>query len=74
VVIPTTERPASLRRLLESLGRQTVPVEAYEVIVCMDGSSDRVRTMLDLFRLQRGDPGSTGGHRGAPGRRHDPGS
>jgi GT2 family glycosyltransferase len=50
VVIPTTERPASLRRLLESLGRQTVPAEAYEVIVCMDGSSDRVRTMLDLFR------------------------
>jgi GT2 family glycosyltransferase len=50
VVIPTTERPASLRRLLESLGRQTVPVETYEVIVCMDGSSDRVRTMLDLLR------------------------
>ena len=40
VVIPTYNRVASLRRTLDSLGRQTYPVDGFEVIVVDDGSTD----------------------------------
>jgi len=39
VVIPTYNRIDSLRRLLESLDRQTMPPKCYEVIVVDDGST-----------------------------------
>jgi GT2 family glycosyltransferase len=40
VVIPTYQRRDSLLRTLASLGAQTLPAEAYEVIVVVDGSTD----------------------------------
>ena len=47
VVIPTYQRCGSVRRLLEALAHQTLPVEAFEVIVCIDGSSDGTREMVE---------------------------
>jgi glycosyltransferase involved in cell wall biosynthesis len=38
VVVPTHDRPASLRRLLASLDLQTLPPEAFEVVVVDDGA------------------------------------
>lgn len=46
VVIPTFQRCASVRRALRSLGRQTLPADAYEVIVSVDGSDDGTVEML----------------------------
>jgi len=40
VVIPTYNRRDSLRRALDSLGRQSWPSDRYEVIVVDDGSTD----------------------------------
>ena len=40
VVVPTYNRAPSLRRLLDALAQQTYPVDAFEVIVIDDGSSD----------------------------------
>jgi glycosyltransferase involved in cell wall biosynthesis len=40
VIIPTYNRRDSLLRTLESLGRGTYPIDAYEVIVVDDGSTD----------------------------------
>ncbi len=40
VVIPTWNRPTSLDRCLESLERQTLPVERWEVVVVDDGSDN----------------------------------
>jgi GT2 family glycosyltransferase len=40
VVIPTYQRRDSLLRLLASLGSQTLPAGAYEVIAAVDGSTD----------------------------------
>lgn len=42
VVIPVHNRPALLRRVLDALGRQSVSPEAFEVIVCDDGSDDNM--------------------------------
>lgn len=39
VIIPTYERKEALTRLLDSLNRQTLPVNKFEVIVVDDGSS-----------------------------------
>ncbi len=49
VVIPTYQRRESVRRLLEALSRQTLAAEAYEVIVCIDGSTDGTREMVEAF-------------------------
>ena len=43
VVIPTYRRPRLLRRCLSALGRQTLPLELYEVIVVDDAPSDDTR-------------------------------
>ena len=43
VVVPTYNRSASLRRLLDGLERQTYPVERFEVLVVDDGSTDGTR-------------------------------
>jgi glycosyltransferase involved in cell wall biosynthesis len=46
VVVPTRDRAARLERLLEALRTQTVGVEAFEVIVVDDGSSDATASVL----------------------------
>ncbi|HEU4649767.1 MAG TPA: glycosyltransferase family 2 protein [Gemmatimonadales bacterium] len=40
VVIPTYQRRESVLRALTALGQQTLPADAYEVIVVVDGSTD----------------------------------
>lgn len=50
VVIPTYQRCALVRRALESLARQTLAPEEFEVIVPIDGSDDGTREMVDSFR------------------------
>jgi GT2 family glycosyltransferase len=45
VVIPTFERPDTLRRVLEALGRQSSPPD-FEVVVVDDGSRDRTPELL----------------------------
>jgi len=47
VIIPTYNRVDSLRRTLDSLSRQTYPLERYEVIVVDDGSGDRTPGIAD---------------------------
>jgi glycosyltransferase involved in cell wall biosynthesis len=47
VVIPTRQRRDAVRRALESLGAQTVPSDAYEVVVSVDGSTDGTGEMLE---------------------------
>jgi GT2 family glycosyltransferase len=51
VIVPTFNRRASLERLLEGLARQTYPVEAIEVVVVDDGSTDGTREWLDAARF-----------------------
>jgi GT2 family glycosyltransferase len=51
VVIPTYNRCASVRRALEALSRQTLPAEAFEVIVSIDGSEDGTQEMLGQLDL-----------------------
>jgi len=46
VIVITRNRRELLRTCLESLGRQTAPVEAYEVVVVVDGSNDGTSEML----------------------------
>jgi glycosyltransferase involved in cell wall biosynthesis len=47
VVIPTFERCSSVQRALRALGRQTLPCDAFEVLVSIDGSTDGTAEMLD---------------------------
>jgi GT2 family glycosyltransferase len=49
VVVPTYQRRDSVRRLLTSLARQTFPVEACEVIVAVDGSTDGTGDAVRAF-------------------------
>jgi len=49
VVIPTFNRAALLRASLESLTRQTLPLEDYEVVVVNDGSSDATEAVCKEF-------------------------
>jgi glycosyltransferase involved in cell wall biosynthesis len=46
VVIPTRNRADRLRAALDSLSRQTLPVERFEVVVVDDGSTDGTSAML----------------------------
>src|SRR5437016_7754584 len=46
VVIPTVNRAAKLERTLRSLAAQTVPPDAYEVLVIDNGSSDGTAELL----------------------------
>jgi glycosyltransferase involved in cell wall biosynthesis len=65
VVVPTYNRSESLARLLESLGRQTLASEMFEVIVVSDGSTDGTgdlvrrlqRDRLNLFLLETDNRG-----------------
>jgi glycosyltransferase involved in cell wall biosynthesis len=49
VIIPTYNRSELLRYSLESLVRQTIPADCYEVIVADDGSTDDTREMVQSF-------------------------
>jgi glycosyltransferase involved in cell wall biosynthesis len=49
VLIPTHDRRDAVRRVLSSLRAQSVPTDAYEVIVSIDGSTDGTRDMLASF-------------------------
>lgn len=46
IVVPSYNRQASLRRLLDSLAAQTLPMDQFEVVVVDDGSSDGTREFL----------------------------
>ena len=50
VVIPTYNRVELLRHTLESLTKQRLPVESFEVLVVDDGSSDTTADMVDTYR------------------------
>ncbi len=49
IVIPSHNRQEVLRRLLESLSRQTLPADSFEVIVANDASTDGTAEMLDTL-------------------------
>jgi glycosyltransferase involved in cell wall biosynthesis len=49
VVIPTYQRRDSVLRLLASLGAQTFPADAFEVIVAVDGSTDGTADAVRSF-------------------------
>jgi glycosyltransferase involved in cell wall biosynthesis len=49
VVIPTHQRREALRTVLESLSRQSVGHEEYEVVVAVDASTDGTVEMLENF-------------------------
>jgi GT2 family glycosyltransferase len=51
VVIPTFQRCSSVRRALDALARQTIPFDAYEVLVSIDGSEDGTREMVASQRV-----------------------
>jgi GT2 family glycosyltransferase len=51
VVIPTFERCSSVRRALDALTRQTLPFDAYEVLISIDGSEDGTREMVARQRV-----------------------
>lgn len=46
VVLPTYNRQSRLRRVLAALERQTYPLDAFEVIVVSDGSTDETNDYL----------------------------
>ena len=50
VVIPTHNRRLSLALTLDSIGRQTVSPEIFEVIVIADGCQDGTQEMLSQYR------------------------
>lgn len=49
VVIPTYQRQGSVERMLEALARQTLPHDAFEVIVSIDGSDDGTRDIVNEY-------------------------
>ena len=50
VVIPTYNRVARLRHVITALEQQTYPLDAYEVIVVSDGSTDGTDAYLEALR------------------------
>ena len=65
VIIPTYNRNASLLRALESLSRQTYPVDQFEVIVVDDGGEDGTEAVVqskypfELYYLRQPNQGAT---------------
>lgn len=64
VLIPTHQRRATLRAALESLARQSVAPETYEVVVAADACSDGTQEMIDglevPYELRRVGPRGRG--------------
>ncbi len=54
VVIPTYQRSAAVRRVLESLARQTLGATDFEVVVSIDGSNDDTREIVSAFTAPYG--------------------
>ncbi len=50
VIVPTADRPDSLRRLLEGLAAQSLAREKFEVVLADDGSTPPVAAMAASFR------------------------
>jgi glycosyltransferase involved in cell wall biosynthesis len=64
VVVPTIGRPTSLQRTLETISRQSLDPDQYEVIVVDDASSETYAWLPDRVRLiRRGSRGGPGGAR-----------
>lgn len=55
VVVPTCGRPTLLQRCLQALMRQTLPGDAYEIVVTDDGHSEETRTLV--ARIDAVNPG-----------------
>lgn len=51
VIMPTFNRREGVRHCLESLGRQSLPMQEIEVIVAVDGSTDGTAEMLRSLEL-----------------------
>jgi GT2 family glycosyltransferase len=64
VLIPTHQRRQALRTALESLARQTVDPDSYEVVVATDACSDGTQEMIDAldvpYALRRVEPRGRG--------------
>lgn len=56
VVMPTCGRPVLLRRCLEALLRQSLPHDAYEIVVVDDGRSDATQAVVAELASQPGVP------------------
>jgi|GEM_PF-2889555 len=50
VIIPTYQRPATLKKCLDALARQTVPPESFEVLVSDDGSPDHTPDVVRAYQ------------------------
>lgn len=50
VVIPTYNRADLLAYTLDSLTRQSLPTDGFEVLIGDDGSTDRTRSVIDRYR------------------------
>lgn len=50
VIVPTADRPDSLRRLLDGLAAQTLARERFEVVLADDGSTPPVATVAATYR------------------------
>ncbi len=49
VIIPVFNRSDLLRQVLESLTKQDLPLSAFEVLVCDDGSTEPLRPVIEEF-------------------------
>jgi GT2 family glycosyltransferase len=57
VVIPTWRRPALLGRCLDAACAQTLPGDAYEIIVCDDGPDDDTRALVESVAARHSTAG-----------------
>ena len=51
VVIPVRNRPDVLRRNLSALASQDFASKDFEVLVCDDGSTDDIQSVVESFRM-----------------------
>ncbi|MCX6621642.1 MAG: glycosyltransferase [Acidobacteria bacterium] len=70
IVVPTYERPAALRSLLESLSAQRYPRHRFEVILVNDGAPTPIEPLVEPFRGRLQITTLTVSHRGCSGARH----